>query len=232
MLPEHARGKLENPDCLIIFFHAYGDRAARAADEMEKLLSPLMPNAKILCPEGPLPVPGQPPDGLRSWFRVDDMTEQNIDSAICARRALAMTNIVNSYIDHAILREKMPPSRVIIAGFSQGGTMAVYAGEMRAAPVAGLFSLSGGAIDQLPDAHVAMPVFLAAGEYERHPYSGCPQVISAAQRFRAAGVPVGEKILPGLGHVMSGQAAQTLADFAKKILPPFSPTPKTRGPSL
>lgn len=220
MLKDHVRGKAEPPDCVVIFFHSYGGNGADTADRVAELLLPQLPNARIVCPDGADPVPGDPVDGpWRQWFLVKDMIDDP-DRGVAAWRAAAQAPYINAYIDAVMAREKVTPDRVIIAGFSQGASMAVFAALSREAPVAAVLSISGGAIDQIPDIRARPPVVLLAGEREDNDYSGAGQLPLAQARLNAAGVPNVAGIVRGVGHEISPQAMDSLATMAGAAIPP------------
>lgn len=220
MLKDHVRGKAENPDCVVIFFHPYGGNGADTANRVAELLLPQLPNARIVCPDAKDPVPGDPVDGpWRQWFLVKDMID-NPNRGTAAYRAAAQAPFINAYIDAVMTRENVTPDRVIIAGFSQGASMAVFAALSRETPVAAVLSISGGAIDQIPDIRSRPPVVLLAGERENNNYSGIWQLPMAQARLNAAGVPNVTGIVKGVGHEISPQAMDSLATIAISAIPP------------
>lgn len=220
MLKDHVRGKAENPDCVVIFFHPYGGNGADTANRVAELLLPQLPNAKIVCPDGENPVPGDPVDGpWRQWFLVKDMID-NPDRGVVAYRAAEQAPYINAYIDAVMKREKVTSDRVIIAGFSQGASMAVFAALSRETPVAAVLSISGGAIDQIPDIRSRPPVVLLAGERENNNYSGIWQLPMAQARLSAAGVPNVAGVAKGVGHEISPHAIDSLATIAISAIPP------------
>ena len=76
---------------------------------------------------------------MRAWYDISNLSlEQRADEA-GLRESIAE-------VEALIARERdrgVPPSRVILVGFSQGGAVALAAGLRREAGVAGIASLSG-----------------------------------------------------------------------------------------
>ncbi len=221
MLKDHARGQLNNPDYVVIFFHQYGGNGKDTAEQVANLLSPVIPGVKVIAPDATDPVPGDPVDGpWRQWFFIKDQIDNPTptpDRGLVAYRAMQEVPKINAYIDSVIAREKIDPSRVIVAGFSQGATMAVYAALSREKPVGAVFSISGGAIDQLPHIESRTPTVLLAGEREQNEYSGVYHLPMAQARLAQAGVPHVTGVLPGVGHDISPQAMQRLSVLIRHV---------------
>ena len=87
-----------------------------------------------------------------------------------------------------------PPGRIFLAGFSQGGAMALYTALRRPEPLAGIIALScylpepDSLADEMPDANRDVPIFMAHGDLD-------PVVAPALgrlsfERLKAAGCKV------------------------------------------
>jgi phospholipase/carboxylesterase len=105
---------------------------------------------------------------MRAWFdlqtleRLNPVDETGIAASVAAIQAL---------IEREIARG-VPPERIVLAGFSQGGVIAVHAALRCPATLAGVAALSTylPLADELKsarqDANAKLPVFMAHGEYD------------------------------------------------------------------
>lgn len=227
----------QRPEQVIIFFHGYGSSGASMARHVGGLLAPHLQTAKLYCPDGP-ELLGTDQDGNRyhSWFDVSDVLD-NPDSDTVAPRARQAALAAQSYIDDVIRREGISEDRVIIAGFSQGGTMAFYSGLLRASEVAGVYCLSGGALDRLTDPVSKPPVGLLAGEREHQDYSGYPMAEKTRAQLDAQGFRVDCAVLGGQGHDISPESVKLLAQLThfltpKEPRPPAQPEKENKNKGL
>jgi phospholipase/carboxylesterase len=209
------------PEYLVIFFHGYGSNGALMAEHVGGLLGPFLPEAKIRCPDGPIEF-YKMPDGKSgcSWFELRDLFDgDNLpeDRREIARRATTAAKEMNDYIDRVVAEEGLPEDRVIIAGFSQGGTMAFYTGLLRDSKVAGVYALSGGALDLLENPASRPPVGLVAGEREQQDYSGAPHALKVRDALDKAGFNVDCVIIPDQGHNISWKSMELLSVFTRAV---------------
>ncbi|MBI1214196.1 MAG: hypothetical protein GC185_00085 [Alphaproteobacteria bacterium] len=228
-IPPQKTGEGDAP-CLVIFFHGYGSTGAGLASGLPQILPEGLKDAKIICPDGPV-MCWQDDKGNHgfSWFAVEDMLDAP-DGAKAAERASAAAPAINAWLDEVLAREGVDESRVVIAGFSQGASMAYFAALLRDKPVAGVFSLSGGGLEHIGPPASRPPVALLAGERETGHYSGAPvamktQVFLDRQGFRTDCV-----ILPDQGHEITPAALEMLARL-KDIVVPAAPASDAKKPS-
>lgn len=219
-------GRTEN---IIIFFHGYGSSGAAMAQHVGNLLAPHLPDTKIFCPDAPIKI-GEDRDGntYHSWFPVEDMLDNPDNDTSAARVRMAMPDI-HAYIDDVLKREAISNDRVIIAGFSQGASTAFYAALLRDTPVAGVYSLSGGALDRLTDPQSRPPVALLAGEHENQGYSGHPMARATHDLLKDMGFKTEAVVLPNQGHSISPESMRLLGQMTRYLTPdtPRLPAPQT-----
>ncbi len=223
------------PKTLIIFFHGHGSNRSDAESIVAPTLRQALPDVDIIFPQGPIQWTSV--NGLHcSWFNVGDMPEDNPDPHLAAERALAAAADVNRAIDDLLAARGLRDENIILAGFSQGATMAYYTALTRKNPVAGVFSLSGGALDELTDPVSKPPVALHAGQKETHPYCGVPQVAKTHILLEQKGFTVDCIIFPDTRHVISQEAIDHLATFTKVVTSPAfraaHPQPEPVNPAV
>lgn len=211
----------KKPEYLVIYFHGYGSNGDLMEQYVGDLLGPMLPEAKMRFPDAPIVI-GADDKGrqYRSWFDVEEWVRHDKapDRDIVAERAAAAAKTMNEYVDRVIREEGISRDRVILAGFSQGGTMAFYTGLLRDAPVAGVYALSGGAMDKLQNPVSKPPVGLVAGAEEiGGDYSGPPQVELASAELKKMDFFLDTFIIPNQRHETSPKAMELLSVFARTV---------------
>ncbi len=136
---------------LVVLLHGFGGDA-RMMEKMADEIAALLPEAQIVMPHAPekcdfpasdegnlLKVPkifehlrlqaGGVPETMRQWFGINGGI-----TAMAARIAVAAQRL-NDFIDNQRDMLGLSDKQIAIAGFSQGGGVALYAGLSRADPV-------------------------------------------------------------------------------------------------
>ena len=204
----------KKPEILVIFMHGLGSSGHLMEQYVGDLLGPLLPEAKLRFPDAPVQMGWD----NHSWFELRDVIDRDVADIRQAvvERAPFTAKQLNAYIDRVMAEDGIPPNKVIIAGFSQGGTMAFYTALMRDTEVAGVYALSGGALDLIPEINSKPPVQLAAGVEEQQDYSGVSMQERAEKFLKAKGFSVATTILDGQKHSITPKSMELLRDFARE----------------
>lgn len=214
-LTDHCVGPADptkKPKQLVIFLHGHGSSGQLMADYMGPILSPMLPEAKLVFLSGPeMDSSGT----LHSWIEI--MPESEVDKTVIGARMHAATASVNNAIDSIIQREEMKNRQVVVAGFSLGATMAFFAGLMRKKPVAGIYAMSAGALDQVTDPQSKSPVCLVIGEKEQLDYNGVEQNKAALKQLKAMGVMSVCEVIPDHGHEISKRVMELLSLMVNNV---------------
>ena len=133
------------PPPMITLFHGYGSNE----EDLFGLTPYIDPRFLVLSVRAPLVLM----PGMYAWFEIGFTPDGRIAvDDVQARRAAQITA---QFVEQATRAYGADPSRVIVAGFSQGGTMAALTALTRPDLVAGAAVLSGivpsSIIDELPD---------------------------------------------------------------------------------
>lgn len=154
------------PAWSIVWLHGLGADGNDFAPIVPELVRPEWPALRFVFPHAkvrPVTINGGVP--MRAWY---DIVSQQID-----QRA-DETGVRESMadVDALIARERdrgVPPQRIILAGFSQGGAIALANGLRREAGLAGIVALSTylpmapTTAAEITDAGKRTPVFMAHG---------------------------------------------------------------------
>lgn len=176
-LPETLeRSTGEDPRWSVVWLHGLGADGNDFAPIVPELLRPDWPALRFVFPHAPVrkvTINGGMP--MRAWYDIRDLDLSNRADAEGVEQSVAQ-------VDALVAREAgrgIPPERVLLAGFSQGGAIALAAGIRRRQPLAGLVALSTylplgqATLAGLADAARAQPVFMAHGLHDPVvPYSG------------------------------------------------------------
>ncbi|HEY5366036.1 MAG TPA: alpha/beta fold hydrolase [Casimicrobiaceae bacterium] len=157
------------PDAAVIFMHGLGDDGQGWSDIVRSL--PLAKGAAIrfIFPHAPvMPVSINNGMQMRAWY---DIKAANLTD----RADLAGVKRSQAHVEALVAREKVrgiAARRIVIAGFSQGGAIALYAGLRHPERLAGIIALSTYLIDgaalaaEGSAANRDVPVFMAHGLYD------------------------------------------------------------------
>ncbi|XP_025412117.1 acyl-protein thioesterase 2-like isoform X2 [Sipha flava] len=121
----------------IIFFHGLGESGNVW---MEKLSTLRKPNTKIICPSASkIPLTLNKGFMMPSWFDVSTLKEDAPENESDILRAV---DKVHALLDEELTRTRLPPKKLLLGGFSQGGALALYAALTYHRPLAGILILS------------------------------------------------------------------------------------------
>jgi predicted esterase len=164
------------PAPLLVFLHGYGGRAGGYSRHWQR------PAAK----SGVILVAAQ---GVRP--AVEGFSWESVDEA---------DTILRLTLDSVRQRYAVDEERIVLAGFSQGGFMAMALGTRHPELFAGVIPMAGGfvpEVDSPPPAGIQAPrYYFMVGSLDRSEASSR----LAAEAFREAGYEVKLRVLPGTGH--------------------------------
>jgi phospholipase/carboxylesterase len=158
-----------SPEWAVILLHGLGDSGDGWAPVAPHIVQPGWPAVRFVFPHAPVqPVTINGGMSMRSWYDIVDL--EDIESRADATGLLASGQAVEALIEREDQRG-VPASRLILAGFSQGGAVTLTHGLCRTEPLAGLVGLS----TYLPMSERVLrearrgeplPVFMAHGLYD------------------------------------------------------------------
>jgi phospholipase/carboxylesterase len=154
---------------------------------------------------------------MRAWYDILTLTSargHDRDGVVDS------VNRVASLLDREI-SNGIPSDRIILAGFSQGGAIALQLALRYPRPLAGVIALSSYLLfadrieDQRSDANASLPAFVAHGSVD--PVVPIAMGESAARVLEAMGHPVEWHTYP-MAHAVSPEEIQHLAAWMQKHL--------------
>ena len=157
------------PDCAIIWLHGLGASGHDFEPMTEALELPASTRARFIFPHAPVQAVHLN-DGMQmpAWY---DIYGLDANSKEDQQGLQGITRKLNALIAQQV-DQGIKARRIILAGFSQGGALALYAGLHHAPCLAGILALSCylPLRQQLQEyaehADRDLPIFLAHGEYD------------------------------------------------------------------
>ncbi len=169
VLPAIEIATAPNPDATVIWLHGLGDDGNGWSQVVATLGLPRTMSVRFLFPHAPvMPVTINNGMAMRAWY---DIREANFN----ARADVAGVRKSQAQVELMIAREVargVSPRRIVLAGFSQGGAVALYTGVRHAGRLAGIVALSTYLIDapnlmaEASPANRDIPIFMAHGTHD------------------------------------------------------------------
>ncbi len=206
----------KNPTASVIWMHGLGADGNDFAPIVRELDLPGMP-IRFVFPHAPMqPVTINGGMVMRAWYDISDATARREDeSGVRASQAL---------IEALIAREKdrgIIPERLVLAGFSQGGAIALQTGLRHPDRLAGIMALSTylPLAEKLPAeasaANRELPVFMAHGTFD--PVIPFARAAQSRDLLRSTGYAVEWHEYP-MPHSVNAEEVRDIGAWLNKAL--------------
>lgn len=200
------------PQLLFVLLHGVGG----SADQMRPLAEALRaqyPQAAVLALDAPEPFDGVPGGGSgHQWFSLRDIDEDRRVQRVAAALP-RLIEVLRAWAAHF----ELPWERVALAGFSQGGIMALEA--VQAEPqLAGRVLAFGSRYARLPEhAPEGVCVHLLHGLADDVlPHQ---DIVQAARTLLALGADVTADVRPGIGHSLHPELIEQAMTQLRTFVP-------------
>jgi len=158
-----------NPDAAIIWMHGLGDDGRGWSEVVPSLGLPRHLAIRFLFPHAPvMPVTINNGMQMRAWY---DIRQANLNDRADIDGVRRSQDFVNALLAREAQRG-IAPRRTLLAGFSQGGAIALYAGLRFGQRLAGIVALSTYVIAtnrlaaEASAANRDVPIFMAHGTHD------------------------------------------------------------------
>ena len=217
---EHETGP--SPQWTVLWLHGLGADGNDFVPIVPELLRSNWPALRFVFPHAPVrAVTINNGARMRAWYDIRDF-----DLANRADEAGVVESVAQ--VEALIAREGergVPPSNVLLAGFSQGGAVALAVGLQRRVPLAGLAVLSayiplssqalGALATTMPAAALGQPVFMAHGQHD--PVVPFAAGASGVERLAALGFETDWRAYP-MAHQVCAEQIRDLGDWMTRRL--------------
>lgn len=217
---EHETGT--QPRWCVLWLHGLGADGNDFAPIVPELVRDGWPAIRFVFPHAPLrAVTINGGMRMRAWYDILDFDLLGSVDAAGRADAQGVAESVEQ-VDALIRREQardIDPSRLLLAGFSQGGAIALASGVTRATPLGGIVALStylplgAGTLAQLTNAARAQPTFMGHGLHDPVvPYNAGKR---ASHALQDAGFAVDWHAYP-MAHQVCAQEIRDLGDWMSR----------------
>jgi phospholipase/carboxylesterase len=212
-----------DPDACVIWMHGLGDDGRGWSEVVPSLALPPSARIRFLFPHAPvMPVTINQGFRMRAWY---DVRAANITERADVEGVRASQQRVEALMARQVALG-IPASRTVLAGFSQGGAVALFAGLRQPQRLAGIVALSTYLIapESLPQeasaANRDVPIFMAHGT--RDPVVQYAWGESSRRALEAGGWPVEWHAYP-MEHAAVIEEIVAAGAFLARVLAPRAP---------
>ncbi|XP_077405047.1 acyl-protein thioesterase 2 [Vanacampus margaritifer] len=210
----------EKETAAVIFLHGLGDTGHGWADTLTGIQ---LPHVKFICPHAPrIPVTLNMKVIMPAWFDLIGLSPETPEDESGIKKA---AENIKAIIEHEA-KNGIPPNRIMLGGFSQGGALSLYTALTCQHQLAGVvalscwlplhksFPLASSGNKNLPilqchgEKDEMIPVQFGAMTAEKLKYIVSPQMITF-------------KTYPGVPHSSCAQEMLAVKEFIEKYLPPI-----------
>lgn len=204
--------------CAIIWMHGLGADAHDFEPIVPHLKIPAQRGVRFIFPNAPVrPVTVNGGMMMRAWYDILGVDiPRSEDAAGVRASAELITRLIEREKDQGI-----PAERIVLAGFSQGGAMALHTGLRYPQQLAGILALScyipllSTLAEERHEANQGIPIFIAHGTFD--PVIPIQYGRATKQHLLDLGYTLESHEYP-MGHEVNLEEIQAIGDWLKKIL--------------
>ncbi len=205
------------PDASVIWLHGLGADGHDFVPLVPELDLPESCTPRFVFPHAPIrPVTLNNGMRMRAWYDILGLSAASAEDEPGIRESAQL-------VERQIRRERaagIPASRIVIAGFSQGGAIALHTALRYTEPLAGVLALSTylplrAAANEASSANRRIPILMCHGIYDPVlPLEGAER---SRDLLRAAGYTVEWKQYP-MQHQVCAQETVDIAEWLGRVL--------------
>jgi phospholipase/carboxylesterase len=203
----------------VIWLHGLGADGNDFVPIVPELRLPAAPGIRFVFPHAPVrPVTLNMGMRMRAWYDIKTLTAEGRADEAGIRESVA--RLGGLIADERALG--IDAGRIVIAGFSQGGALALHAALRHPEPLAGILALSSYLplqallAAELAEANRQTPILMCHGQYD--PVLPLALGVAACNWLRAAGYRVEWKEYP-MQHQVCGPEILDVATWLRSRLP-------------
>lgn len=213
--PDRYNPRVDYP--MIIMIHGY----ASSMDDIARLSAPIDRAGYLYaCPNAPIAFQVRSGRLAYGWSSPTSSRPEQFEA-----EEVKAAGKLNLFFEEVFEQYHVPPQRVLLMGFSQGGNLSLRCGLPRPETFAGLGSLSGYlpeplALEKLLPQRRTQPVFVSHGTHDQ--YIPLEQAHETRDFLAARGYTPRYREYPYMRHEVAQPVIDDLALWVKEVLPPFS----------
>jgi phospholipase/carboxylesterase len=207
-------------EAAVVWMHGLGADGHDFESLVPELRLAAEPAIRFVFPHAPIrPVTINGGHRMRAWYDITGFDRRAlVDEAGIRESGEALSALLRRERERGI-----PAERLVVAGFSQGGAMALFLGPRWPERLGGVIALSsylplaGALAAEAHPANAAVPVFMAHGSVD--PVVPMALGESSRDRLRSLGYDVDWRSYP-MPHSLCAQEVEDLREFLLRALPP------------
>ena len=203
----------------VIWLHGLGASGNDFAPIIPMLDLSALPPVRFVLPHAPtMPVTLNGGMVMRAWFDIEqlDVNDFRVDEDGVRQAAASIEALIQRELERGVSRD-----HIVLAGFSQGGAIALHHGVRQTEPLAGILAMSTDlpmpeqAAEQHTEASRKTPVFLAHGSHD--PVVVLARGMKTRERLTAMGYEV-EWHEYAMQHEVCAEELADLASWMCRVL--------------
>ena len=207
-----------SPGATVVLLHGLGADGYDFVPVVRELETHGAPAARYVFPHAPtMPVTINGGYVMRAWYDIlgADLVRREDEQGIRASQAMVEA-LIEREVERGVAR-----SRIVLAGFSQGGAITLHTGLRQPQPLAGLIALScylplaDAFSREASAASKGVPLFLAHGTQD--PVVPLARGTASRDALKAAGYAVEWHEYP-MPHSVSAEEIRDIAAFMQRVL--------------
>jgi lysophospholipase-2 len=202
----------------IIFLHGLGENGENWKLVLSKMVKP---NIKVICLNAKkIPLTLNKGFPTAAWFDLSSLDENKMEDEVSIMRAV---DSLHDIIDEEIAASKVSSTKTMLAGFSQGGALAIYAALTYHKRLAAVLAISSWPVIRhtMPEAAINntnIPILQCHGTEDPVIYYKWGLILSEALKDMNPN-KYEFKSYEGLMHAVNDQELQDVKNFINKIFP-------------
>ncbi|ABB75701.1 alpha/beta hydrolase [Nitrosospira multiformis] len=219
LLPSIELETAAHPTRTIIWMHGLGADGSDFVPVVDELALPSIPAVRFVFPHAPTrPVSINRGMVMRAWYDYDIVDGAKLQENMATLRE--SERAVEALVNHETQRG-VKPENIVLAGFSQGGALALFAGLRYPEKLAGIMALScylpapQTLAEEAHSANFGIPIFMAHGVGD----NVIPITLAAAsrQQLLGTGYPV-EWREYGMAHTVCREEIHDIRNWLQRVL--------------
>jgi phospholipase/carboxylesterase len=207
-----------NPDAAVIWLHGLGADGHDFEPLVPELHLPAEMALRFVFPHAPhRPVTVNGGMVMRAWYDIISLEREGVEDVFGIREAeKELHALIEREVERGIATE-----RIVLAGFSQGGAVALHTALRYPHRLAGILALStylplaDSAEVERHQANASTPIFMAHGQWDE--IIALPIAEHARDRLEQMGCPVDWHLYP-MGHSLCGDLIRHLSGWLQRVL--------------
>eukprot|EP00933_Yihiella_yeosuensis_P071271 TRINITY_DN79474_c0_g1_i1.p1 TRINITY_DN79474_c0_g1~~TRINITY_DN79474_c0_g1_i1.p1 ORF type:complete len:298 (-),score=35.18 TRINITY_DN79474_c0_g1_i1:42-935(-) len=195
-------------EAVVVWLHGLGDTGLGWSETAPLLQQMGLPMLRFIFPTAPARSMGSDKEPTQSWYDVPTLDQDEIARGNPPPGLVDSVEYVLDLIETHVQRG-IPPERILIVGYSQGGGLALATALRAAYRFGGVLMLSSWVAEPLPDQIKDVPVHIFHGEED--PVVSIRAAKQGSAQLRSVGLRTTFQSYPGFSHGVNDEEVHDIA---------------------